>query len=288
MDPRRTPGYTAARPRLDDHLRQTRRPPLSSLSGAPAGHRGDREGGQARGSTPRQVRMPSNVAGPGRGWSRSGGLRTGRRRRQRQVRQLVHQGAAARRRALALREQRASRRQLVDDDPVAQASDRTADPPHRFGDTGSGAAGRQRRTGSDRGRGCRGAAAPEPPRRGRSAGASAPSAPRPAQQSPPESPPPAQARQLRPRCRSAVRNSFRGGGPPFHPRLPTWSDSTVRSWDKAEPETADLSNFVALARHSGSDGVEAGGTRSPPSRGDVDTRGQGRIVPGLLGESPRA
>ena len=73
---------------------------------------------------------------------------------------------------------RASRRQLVDDDPAAQASDRTADPPHRFGDTGSGAAGRQRRTGSDRGRGCRGdPAAPEPPRRGRSAGASAPSAP---------------------------------------------------------------------------------------------------------------
>ena len=45
--------------------------------------------------------------------------------------------------------------------------------------------------------------------------------PRSAQQSPPESPPPAQARQLRPRYRSAVRNSFRGGGPPFHPRLPT-------------------------------------------------------------------
>ena len=78
-------------------------------------------------------------------------------------------------------------------------------------------------------------------------------------------------------------------GSPFPPPdLPTWSGRTVRSWDQAEPETADLSDFVALARHSGSDGVEAGGTRSPPSRGDVDTRGQGRIVPGLLGESPRA
>ena len=81
--------------------------------------------------------------------------------------------------------------------------------------------------------------------------------------------------------KSSRRSSARrpcGGGPPFHPRLPTWSGSTVRSWDQA----------VALARHSGSDGVEAGGTRPPPSRGDVDTRGQGLIVPGLLGESPRA
>ena len=26
----------------------------------------------------------------------------------------------------------------------------------------------------------------------------------------------------------------------------------------------------------------------PPREGDVDTRGQGRIVPGLLGESPKA
>ena len=31
-----------------------------------------------------------------------------------------------------------------------------------------------------------------------------------------------------------------------------------------------------------------GGPDPPPSRGDVDTRSQGRIVPGLLGESPRA
>ena len=55
------------------------------------------------------------------------------------------------------------------------------------------------------------------------------------------------------------------------------------------PETADLSDFVALARHSGSDGVEAGGTRSPPlARRRGYPRGQGRIVPGLLGESPRA
>ena len=53
--------------------------------------------------------------------------------------------------------------------------------------------------------------------------------PRPAQQSPPESPPPAQARQLRPRCRSAVRNSFRGGGPPFHPRLQGLGSPTART-----------------------------------------------------------
>ena len=86
----------------------------------------------------------------------------------------------------------------------------------------------------------------------------------------------------------SLRWSTTRGGPPFHPRLPTWSDSTVRSWDQAEPETADLSDFVALARHSGSDGRGGGGDPFPPSRGDVDTRGQGRIVPGLLGESPRA
>ena len=74
---------------------------------------------------------------------------------------------------------------------------------------------------------------------------------------------------------------------PFHPRLPTWSDSTVRSWDQAEPETADLSDFVALARHSGSDGVEAGGTRSwtrsPPREATwiPAVNSPGRIVPGL-------
>ena len=91
--------------------------------------------------------------------------------------------------------------------------------------------------------------------------------------------------------KSSRRSSARrpcGGGPPFHPRLPTWSGRTVRSWDQAEPETADLSDLVALAWDSGATAWRRGGPVSPPSRGDVDTCGQGRIVPGLLGESPRA
>ena len=104
--------------------------------------------------------------------------------------------------------------------------------------------------------------------------------PRPAQQSPPESPPPAQARQLRPRCRSAVRNSFRGGGPPFHPRLRIWSGRTVRELGPGRPETADLKRFRRPRAGSGwrtvlSPIVEAG------------PLGAGRRPPGGAGSSSR-
>ena len=71
-----------------------------------------------------QTGLPLALA---RGWSRSGGLRTRRRRApsvkfvssSTRVLQLVDAPRAPR--------TRASRRQLVDDDPAAQASDRTAD-----------------------------------------------------------------------------------------------------------------------------------------------------------------
>ena len=83
-----------------------------------------------------------------------------------------------------------------------------------------------------------------------------------------------------------VRNSFQRGWTPVPPP-DCRPGAAARSGAGTRPSCRS-ERFRRPRAALRSDGVEAGGTRSPPSRGDVDTRGQGRIVPGLLGESPRA
>ncbi len=76
-------------------------------------------------------------------------------------------------------------------------------------------------------------------------------------------------------------------GSPFPPPdLPTWSGRTVRSWDQAEPETADLSDFVALARDSGATAWRRGGPPfHPRTRGAGRTARSRRFTPARAGQA---